>query len=404
MIIAQSASLSAFRHMFLRYFPTPRFMLLEHAGVDISETAVRCLQLKRRGRQMMLETYGEYPLISPLDTKKSLKENTDLIEVLRKMRAQKKLGFVEVSIPESSAYLFTMEIPDGTDEEVRQHIEFHLEENVPLALPDAVFDYHRIRKDEATKTVLISVSVVPRTLLEDYIRVFTDAGMTPVSFLIENQAVTRSLISLGDQETYLIVYMREKKTVVSIVSEEAVQYTSSVSIGSDDFTQAIMKAFKVEKEEAERLKREKGFSRNKENEELFFALISTASALRDEINRMYMYWQSLLERNRKNDSIKENQAIQTTDGVTENNTENSAGKKSQAQTAIKRIILAGKDASIGGFRDYLALSIGAEVEMANVWTNVMSFDNQIPEILYNDSLDYATAVGLALPKDYDDRS
>jgi hypothetical protein len=38
------------------------------------------------------------------------------------------------------------------------------------------------------------------------------------------------------------------------------------------------------------------------------------------------------------------------------------------------------------------------VELANVWVNVLSFDNEIPPIEYLDSLNYATVVGLALPK------
>lgn len=65
--------------------------------------------------------------------------------------------------------------------------------------------------------------------------------MTPVSFLIENQALTKAIIKENDAATYLVVNMGSKKTVLSIVSDQAVQFTSTVNIGGDDFTNAIMK-------------------------------------------------------------------------------------------------------------------------------------------------------------------
>jgi len=40
----------------------------------------------------------------------------------------------------------------------------------------------------------------------------------------------------------------------------------------------------------------------------------------------------------------------------------------------------------------------SKVEVGNVWRNTFSFEEYIPPILFDESLDYAAAVGLALPK------
>lgn len=98
------------------------------------------------------------------------------------------------------------------------------------------------------------------------------------------------------------------------------------------------------------------------------SLVNVVSAMRDEIQRVCTYWFSHADKNGKDTT-----------------------------TAFK-IILAGRDSSIIGFREYLALSLKMPVELANVWVNVLSFDNEIPPIEYLDSLNYATVVGLALPK------
>ncbi len=362
--------MSMFENIF-KYFPTPEFLSMSHTGVDISPTAIRCIGLKQTTAGLKLGVYGEQLLPTVLTDMTNLHRNTEVVAALKKLQRTYKLSFVEVSIPEEKSYLFTMDAPDGDSDAIRSHIEFHLEENVPISLSDALFEYYVINRNTKANTVHVAVSVVPLAVAEDYIDLFVACGMTPVSFLIENQALSKAIIDKKDKNSYLVMNLGFKKTVLSVVSDDVVQFTSTIQIGSEDFTQAIMKSFNVSKEEAEKIKFEKGFSRSKDNEELFLSLINTASALKDEINRIYIYWQSYQEKM---------MGLRTID-------------------SIKHVILAGKDASLGGFREYLALSLKVDVELANVWTNVLSFDKDIPEIPYAESLNYGTAVGLALPKE-----
>ncbi|MES3006074.1 MAG: pilus assembly protein PilM [Patescibacteria group bacterium] len=359
---------------FFKYFPTPRFLAMPHAGVDISPTAIRFVELNKTPRGLEIGSFGEQLLSTELQVGEPLAINNDLIAALKKMQRSNELSFVEASIPEEKAYVFTTEIPIGNEESVRNHIEFHLEENVPVTLADAVYDYFVIRKNEKTNTFFASVSVVPMAVIEDYIQLFSKCGMTVVSFLIENQALTRSVIAKGDKRTTLLVSVRHRKSVLSVISEEAVQFTSTIPIGSQDFTAAIMKEFNIGEEEARKVKREKGFVRSKENEAIFMSLINTASALKDEITRVYTYWESYRDKSKGGDVLL---------------------------SSIGRIVLSGRDASLAGFREYIALSMHIDVELANVWTNIMSFDKAIPQIEYAESLNYGMAIGLALPKQKD---
>jgi len=351
-----------------RYIKPPRFMSMAHVGIDITPTSIRYLELLKSHKGLKLGRFGTQDIPTSETQYENLLANPEVATALKKIQRANKLNFVEVSIPEEKAYLFTAEVPSGDSDAVRSHIEFHLEENVPIALADAVFDYYIIKKNSHKGTDFASVSVVPRQVLEEYIKLFEQCGMTPVSFLIENQALTKAIIKEDDSSTYLVVNMGSKKTVLSIVSEHAVQFTSTVNIGGDDFTNAIMKENNISKEQAEILKKEKGFTRNNENTEFFMSLANVVSALRDEIQRVCTYWLSHADKNGKDPS------------------------------APFKIILAGRESSIIGLREYLALSLKMPVDLANVWVNVLSFDNEIPPIEYLDSLNYATVVGLALPK------
>lgn len=353
---------------FFRYFPTPKYMAMPHVGVDVSGNSIKYMELVKGTNGLKLGRFGTQVLPNPINTNEPLSSNSDLVDALRKIQRTNKFNFVEISIPEERAYLFTMEVPDGNQDAIRSNIEFHLEENVPVALSEAVFDYHIIRRDNKKGSNFISVSVVPRNVLEEYIDLFEQSGMTPISFLIENQAVSKALISEEDMSTYIVVNIGQRKTVLSVVSDQTVQFTSTVNIGGDDFVNAIAKEYSVVKEEAEVMKQQKGFVRNNENTNFFMSLVNVVSALRDEIQRVSLYWLS------------------------------HADKVGKDTASPIRILLAGQDSSIIGLREYLALSMKLPVELANVWKNVLSFENEIPPIEYLESLNYATVVGLALPK------
>lgn len=353
---------------FFKYFPAPKYIGMPHVGFEISSNAIRYIEIVKSPKGLTLGKFGIQELVTPVVFNETLSSNQDLIMSLKKLQKANKFNFVEISIPEEKAYLFTTEVPSGDEEVVRSHIEFHLEENVPVALADTVFDYHIIKRNSKKGTDFASVSVVPRGVIEDYISLFEKCGMTPVSFLIENQAITRSIISLDDMDTYLVVNIGKAKTVLSIVNEQTVQFTSTVNIGGDDFVTAIAKENSITKEQAEKMIREKGFVRTDNNNDFFLSLINVVSALRDEIQRVYMYWLSHVDKNGKD------------------------------PTAPFKVLLTGRDSSIIGFREYMALSLKVPVDLANVWVNVLSFDEEIPPIEHLESLNYATVIGLALPK------
>lgn len=70
-------------------------------------------------------------------------------------------------------------------------------------------------------------------------------------------------------------------------------------------------------------------------------------------------------------------------------------KATPAQT-IKTIVLAGALGATPGLVDYLSVSLKMRVVLADVWTNVNTFDKYIPELTLGHSLGYAPAIGLAL--------
>jgi len=63
---------------------------------------------------------------------------------------------------------------------------------------------------------------------------------------------------------------------------------------------------------------------------------------------------------------------------------------------IKKIILCGSESNINGLTEYLSVAMRHKVELANVWTNVLNTEKLIPEISFEESFNFAGALGMAL--------
>ena len=339
-------------------------------GLDISDQGISVLELIHRKDTFAVGRFGRRPL--PPDTISGgyVKDKDRVAKELGRLKEELRIDFVNASVSEEKAYLFKTRIPRVSRKEIRSVLDFKLEENVPIPRAEAIFDYTVITQEghDAPDHLDVSVTVLPRKVVDTYSELLKSAGLVPLAFEVEAQAISRSLVTKGDRQTYLIVSFGEMRTGLFIVSDEVVHFTSTVSIGGQNITEAIAKHLSVSLEEAQVIKKERVALKDHKNKDLFLSLMNTISVLRDEVNKLSTYW----------------------------NTHKDLG--GEVGRPIRKILLCGKDASIPGFVDYLSLTLNLPVEVGNVWTNAFSFRDYIPPIPQSDSLDYAAAVGLALPK------
>ena len=70
---------------------------------------------------------------------------------------------------------------------------------------------------------------------------------------------------------------------------------------------------------------------------------------------------------------------------------------SSEEKQVKKILFCGGGASLKGFAEFLSLKLKISVELGNPWTNILKEPlREVPEIPFEKSLGYATALGLAL--------
>jgi hypothetical protein len=211
---------------FFKVFPPPKFLFTPHAGIDISDDAIRFIQYVNRGGSLSISKYGCVKLPIGLVESGDIKDSDKLCGILADFVRAHGLSYAKISIPEEKAYLFETEVPNGDQLSISQNIEFKLEQNIPLSAADAVFAFDILPK-AAGKPLYASVSAVPKSYIERMIQLLRKAGITPTSFETTPRAIARVVSGAS-----IVIHCMERKTGVYVVSEQAVGFTSTISDGT----------------------------------------------------------------------------------------------------------------------------------------------------------------------------
>ncbi|MEY2664731.1 MAG: type 4 fimbrial biosis protein PilM, type pilus assembly protein PilM [Candidatus Parcubacteria bacterium] len=352
-----------FTRAFFKFFPPPVYLETRHGGLHISDDAVRIIQFVQGLKGLEVRKHGMRALPRGVVDAGFIKDEKALGTILKELVTELGITSVTASLPEEKMYLFKLDVPSLNEKEIRQTIEFKLEENVPLSPADAVFYFDIVPSPVAgSGKHTVMVSVAPRKVIDTYLSVLTGAGLTVTSFEVEARALARAFVPKSAPDCELIVNVMNHKTGLYIVSGGVVSFTSTVLWGGALVTEAIAKEFGKTPEEAELLKRNAGYHDAQDTKKVLTAVAGTVGVLQKEIEKVYSYW-------------------------VENGEE---GKP------IDRVVLCGSDSLLVGLASHVTPNPEIPTIVADTWMNAFSKDAYIPPISHDESLDYAVAIGLAL--------
>lgn len=350
---------------FTRFFPVPSFLVPPATGVDITDASIKWISLGATPTGVRVVSYGQLPLESGVVEGGVVKNPRALSEHLREVRAKSKRKVAHVSLPEEGAYVFSMHASGGR-KEVTSAVEFELEGRVPIPLAEAVFDYERIMQ-HADGSAEISVTAFDHGLAEGYVEAFERAAFPLMSMEVEARSIARAVLRSSDEPTTLLVDIGKKRTGIAIVKRGVPIFTSTVEVGGAQMSEVVMSTLALSEVDAEQFKNEHGLvAAAPEHKATREALEKAGAALADEVARHFHFWDT-----RRNE----------------------AGER---VTPVERVYLVGGSANLKGIADFIAGKVHARTERPNVWHNVASFDDYIPPITRRESLQFATAIGLAL--------
>lgn len=358
--------MSALRSYIHRALPTPQFLRMKTLGVDISTSTVKCALLEETSRGTEIRYAAERRLPAGTVVEGDIVHPELLVEMLREFRAESGASLINLSLPEAKAYLFETSVPvELSLHEAQVRVEQSLESFVPLPPTETVCSIDvltRLGKDGKRRVAGVAYA---RRVVDTFAGVAEEAGCLVRGIESESHAIARALTPYGDTGTYLIIDFGRTTTKLAVVEAGLPLFGTTLAIGGHALTLAVQKHFGVTEEEAKRVKATRGLAVGDSDKDMEFvaSLMPTLSALRDEINERLEYW--------NNHELSKNEPIE-------------------------RAILVGGNSSIRGLPEYLMAALGVPVVRGNVFVNLVSPEVSMPLLEFEQSLGYATAVGLGL--------
>lgn len=346
-------------------------------GLDISDSSLKIIQLKKRGKSFALASFGETKMEPGIIEQGDIKNEKALSENIRKAvkeacgeRIRTKRAII--SLPEEKAFLQVIQLPLMKEEEAQQAIYFEAENYIPLPMEKMYFDFQIVRPQNNHLDHLdILIAAIPKEIADPYISCVRKAGLCPRVLEVESLSIIRALIK-NELSPYpvLIIDFGRSATSLVIFSGYSLRFTATIPVCSQGLTESISKSLKISLAAAEKLKIEKGLDFSKKTSDVFEALIPALTDLTEQIEKFVDYYQA--------HTIHEH---------------SSALKNGK----IKKIIMCGRGANLKGLLDFISLKLKIPVELGNPWINILPKQlKEVPGLPFAQSLGYATALGLAL--------
>ena len=236
----------SFNKLFRSLSTLPHYLDMSATGLDISDQAIRFIEFSKNKNQLIPIIFGEKKLPQGLIVSGDITKKDELVSILSSLREEYSMKFVKVSLPEEKAYFFKTEIPKVYGKEIRQSIEFKLEENIPLRADESLFEYNILNKNNDKKEHWdVGVSAVPKLVAESYSEILNDSGLTPVAFEVESKAMARSVIKDDGGLSVMVINIKDDATVIAMVRGGATRFTSVIAIGGNLITEALCKNFSI---------------------------------------------------------------------------------------------------------------------------------------------------------------
>lgn len=344
------------------------FKGVDIAGLDIGSSAVKMVKIKQ-GRDLQLTYAGVvelppaiHPENRPAAIVGALREHLHL--------SRGKIRQVVTALPTRAVHIHYLKLPEMPRAELIEAILWEARKILPFPVEEGIWDYLVLREEveRGVRHLEMILVFAPRGTVSEHLALLEEAGLEPVAVEVNSLALVSAwerTYSGRTGETVALIDLGATATTINIIHQGVLRLTREVAIAGNHFTEAIQQALGIDFTNAERIKKEQGFSLGQAGENM-----SVSPALRPLLDQL------LLEIQRSCDYCR---------------------AQSRGEI-IGRLLLTGGSAHLPGLREFFTLNLGLPVEIYQPFNFIRRGESVfLPESPENYSR-LTAGLGLALRK------
>lgn len=230
-------------------------------GLDIGSSAVKLVELKEgKEGKFQLAKAGLDSLSPEAIVDGSIMDSSLVVETISRLIASTgiKNPNVAVSVAGHSVIVKKIQIPTMPEEELSESIRWEAEQYVPFDINDVYLDYVVLDPGAAGETMGVLLVAAKKEKVDDYRNVITQAGRQPSLVDIDAFALQNCYeINYGADATRVVALVNIGASVmnVNILAQGQTVFWRDITFGGNQFTDALQKAFSLNFEQAEALKK-----------------------------------------------------------------------------------------------------------------------------------------------------
>jgi type IV pilus assembly protein PilM len=334
-------------------------------GLDIGSSSVKAVELRKTKTGYELLMAGLEPLASDTVVDGAIMDALSVSDSITKIFSQRKIKTrnVATSVSGHSVIVKKIVLPAMTEEEMDESIQWEAEQHIPFDIADVNLDYQVLDAQGPSSTSDVLLVAVKKDKILNHTNVITQAGKVPIVVDIDAFAVQNAFeVNYHPAPNATIALLNIGASIMNIVVTKGGTplFSRDVSVGGNQFTDALQKEMNLSFEEAEDVKKGKTIE-GVQSENVALMIESVSEVLLLEIQKTFDFFRA------------------TTVGE-----------------QLQRVYLSGGCAKVSGFVEMAQTRLNVPVEVLDPFKNIAIGKGIDLSYLDEISPSMAVAVGLAL--------
>jgi type IV pilus assembly protein PilM len=278
----------------------------------------------------IIEVHNTTGVVIPKDEE----ESTQLTNLIHSVINNNQLPKSELrlSLPETMVTTKIIHIPTLTDAELASAIGWQAEQNIPIPKEELSLEYQVLYRPpkgvgQQMRVLLIGVR---KSIIENYVNIFTKLGIEPVALETQMVSLIRSLKFHQDEPNTLVVEIGATNLNLAAIKKGELSFIFTNPNGGNLLTRSLQQQIGLEFNQAEEYKKSYGLTPNQFQGKVREILMPIVQTFSEEIKKAIRYFNS-----------------------------------QHQQEEIKRIVFAGGTTKMPGLMEYFAQTLEKEILLAS---------------------------------------
>lgn len=265
----------------------------EFFSLDIGTNAVRAVQLSKEGENSWNLVGLGYVSVDPqIILSDSEESRRKLGEIITAMIGQSdiKAKNVAISLSSQKTYTTIVDVPARDEKELKQTMEYQLDQHIPMAMDDAKADWVALgQSQDKPDTMEVLIASTAKRYSEGQLEFIENIGFNVIAAEPDSISMTRSLESLSDV-AQLIVDFGENSADISLVYNGAPRLVRTVPIGLGTLVKSAVQNLNIKEDQARQFILKFGLAQDKLDAQVFRAIESNLENFVQELTKSIKFF------------------------------------------------------------------------------------------------------------------